>query len=50
MSSFYEVDDQWECVDVPDPTVVFRKGAIRGGKDPRVKVGPDMLPGDEDLD
>ena len=38
---FYEVDDVWECVDVPDDTVVFRKptGSHRGilEGDPRVK-------------
>ena len=44
---FYEVDDVWERVDVPDDTVVFRKPT---DIDPRVKVTPDMLLGEEDLD
>ena len=47
---FYEVDDQWERVDVPDPTIVFQKGAVSAGQDPRIKVTRDMLPGDDDLD
>jgi hypothetical protein len=40
---FYEVDDQWERVDVPDPTIVFQKGAVSAGQDPRIKVTRDML-------
>ena len=45
---FYEVDDQWERVDVPDSTVVFRSRSLHA--DPRVEVTADMLLGEDDLD
>ena len=43
---FFEMDSVWEHMDLPDETVVFRKGCAA---DVCVTVSEDMLPGDDDL-
>ena len=43
---FFEMDSVWEPMDLPDETVVFRKGHTASVC---VAVSEDMLPGDDSL-
>ena len=44
---YFESDDTWECVSLPDQTVVLQVGSSAAV---RMKVTEHMLPGEHDLD